>query len=244
MKVGRGLSVLLGYLAVAWAIGLRSSVVRSLQRHGMDEGEATHTAFLIGYAASGSVASLATLAAPSVLGIPKLDVLPEGANREAACWALVGGLVGGFLFQGERLVVRVGHPEFCEAVVEGSSRIASGAAAQFPPQLPLTCVGAITEEILWRGVLLDALDSLGPLSLRQAAVISSIAFGLIHFPMGLRNITLKATAGLAWVFLGQASGNLLAPILSHVVFNLLIYRQQRSEEEPSPGSAALSPLCL
>jgi membrane protease YdiL (CAAX protease family) len=88
--------------------------------------------------------------------------------------------------------------------------------------LPVVASAAVIgEEIAWRGYLLTFFS--GTLSLHWATglVLSAASFGLNHYYFGVREIVAKSVLGLLWGGLFLATGSLLAPIASHLVFNAL-----------------------
>lgn len=76
--------------------------------------------------------------------------------------------------------------------------------------------GPVAEEALFRGILFPALRDAGwP---RAAYLVASVGFGLIHANRAAF-LPLSLLGGfLAWLYV--RTGNLLAPVAAHVVFNL------------------------
>jgi membrane protease YdiL (CAAX protease family) len=80
----------------------------------------------------------------------------------------------------------------------------------------LAAVAGFSEEVLFRGVLLPALSR--ELSLTGGLLASTVLFGLVHFA----SRTYAVVAGLMGLYLGilfLLSGGLVAPILSHALYD-------------------------
>jgi membrane protease YdiL (CAAX protease family) len=76
------------------------------------------------------------------------------------------------------------------------------------------------EEILFRGVLFQAVEQAFGLPL--ALLVSSIGFGLAHFPIFSANMLLEASIGLAFGIGYWYSGkNIVIPIAMHTVYDLV-----------------------
>lgn len=86
------------------------------------------------------------------------------------------------------------------------------------------CVcGGISEELAYRGFLFYYLGMVFPHSnLLEKAVVSAVLFGLVHFYQGWRGMVSTGAAGLLLAGLYVASGNLLLPIVAHIVANLRV----------------------
>jgi hypothetical protein len=82
---------------------------------------------------------------------------------------------------------------------------------------------AAVEESVWRGVLLQGLQSVGP---RGAAVIlQAISFGVAHihgFPRGAVGVVLAAVYGVMMGVIRLRSEGMLAPWIAHVFADLTI----------------------
>lgn len=89
---------------------------------------------------------------------------------------------------------------------------------EIPDLALLSTVAGLSEELFFRGVVQAALTRwLGPVA---GLGLTSALFGLLH-PISLGYVVLAtalgAYLGLVWMF----SGNLLAPIVAHAVYDLL-----------------------
>lgn len=98
-------------------------------------------------------------------------------------------------------------------------------AVNFPPgpvaAFPVVILVAGMEEIVWRGVAFDLLESQG---IRLAAVLSVILYTLP--PIASLSIPLVAAGlicGVLWTALRLWRGDLWAPLVSHIVWNGLIF---------------------
>jgi membrane protease YdiL (CAAX protease family) len=97
----------------------------------------------------------------------------------------------------------------------------------------LAVVAGFSEEVLFRGVLQVGLTDW--LSAAGALVVSSVAFGLVHFA----SCTYAVLAGVMGLYLGGlflAQDNLLAPIVTHALYDFValllvtrLYRQRRAQ---------------
>ena len=98
----------------------------------------------------------------------------------------------------------------------------------------LSCAAGVGEEVLFRGVIQRATGEHG-------LITASVIFGLFH----ALTPTYFALATLLGLYLGGTfilSGNLLAPILVHAIYDavalLLLRRELRREEGPNEGDDA------
>jgi len=84
--------------------------------------------------------------------------------------------------------------------------------------LPLVIVA---EEVVWRGIVYDALRRrLGPVA---AVAAAGAAYALAHAPARSLVLTLVALGcGLFWSALREATGSLVPSTLSHLVWDLLV----------------------
>ncbi len=91
-----------------------------------------------------------------------------------------------------------------------------------PLRIVLLATGAgISEEFLFRGVLQSAIDPLW-----AAIIVPNILFGMLH----ARTLLYAVTAGLVGIYLAVAfalTGNLLAPVLTHILYDLVALEYTR-----------------
>lgn len=87
-----------------------------------------------------------------------------------------------------------------------------------PPRIAIIALGAgVSEEILFRGVLQDYAAARLPIA--AAIILPNIVFGLLH----ARSWLYAVIAGLVGCWLGVVywlSGNLLAPIIAHALYDV------------------------
>ncbi len=83
---------------------------------------------------------------------------------------------------------------------------------------------ALLEEVVFRGVLLDALTSaVGP---KSAVLVQAVVFGAAHargYPPGALGMALAGVYGLMLGLLRQRSGGLAAPWVAHVFADAIIF---------------------
>ena len=82
----------------------------------------------------------------------------------------------------------------------------------------------VSEELLFRGVFQTWLAGIAPLA--AAIIISNIVFGLLH----MRTALYAIIAGLVGVYLGAlyaVTGNLLAPIVAHMLYDAVALEYTR-----------------
>lgn len=85
-------------------------------------------------------------------------------------------------------------------------------------------VNALLEEIVWRGIFMDALAS--QLGIGAGLLAQASLFGLAHaqgYPRGVAGVVLAAVYGLLLGLLRLRSQGLLAPYLAHVGADATIY---------------------
>jgi membrane protease YdiL (CAAX protease family) len=106
-------------------------------------------------------------------------------------------------------------------------------AGQLPLGLPLpvavtgalfAVVNALLEEVIFRGVLLDALAS--QVGMTAAVLVQAFAFGAGHaygYPPGVLGMALAAVYGLLLGLLRLQAGGLAAPCLAHILADATIF---------------------
>lgn len=88
----------------------------------------------------------------------------------------------------------------------------------------LAAAAGISEELLFRGLLQDWIAGYAPLA--AAIVLSNMVFGLLH----MRTVLYAVIAGLVGVYLGvlyAATGNLLAPMTAHALYDAVALEYTR-----------------
>jgi len=93
--------------------------------------------------------------------------------------------------------------------------------------------GGVFEELAYRGFLFYFLSAVIPhIDIVETVVISSALFGLAHIYQGWRGVVSTGVAGLVLGGLYALSGNLLVPIVAHVMANLRLLLILPPEEPP------------
>jgi hypothetical protein len=91
--------------------------------------------------------------------------------------------------------------------------------------LVFAVVNAVLEELIWRGILMDALRGAG-LSALPVLLIQAASFGVAHihgFPRGALGVAMAGVYGLVLGILRQRSGGLGVPILTHIAADAAIF---------------------
>lgn len=125
------------------------------------------------------------------------------------------------------LWVRLRHPDLTDII---AMMPAWSPAMLFLAGMVFSTVNAAMEEVVWRGVMLEALDSalgMGVASL----VIQAASFGVAHiagFPRGALGVAMAGTYGLMLGIIRRQTRGMLAPFLTHIaadatIFAILIY---------------------
>ena len=82
-------------------------------------------------------------------------------------------------------------------------------------------VRAAGEEVLWRWLVLGRMSA--PLGLPGALVLSVGGFALAHYgTQGRRGILVHLVTGTTFAALYLATGSLVAPIVAHAAYNVLV----------------------
>jgi hypothetical protein len=86
-------------------------------------------------------------------------------------------------------------------------------------------LNAAMEETVWRGVVMDGLDSaFGPG--HTSVVAQAISFGVVHMegmPSGWLGVAMAMVYGVMLGYLRRWSGGLLAPFVAHVLADMIIF---------------------
>jgi len=184
---------------------------------------------------------------PVFLAIPLAAALGSGPVRHelSGLWSapagwIAGGLaIGAALFFAERFIVEARGPATGSRafLLEGRSDTWRDLKIAPAVYLVLALVVVVTEELVWRGVLLHGLTSRYGWSQPVALGASSAAFGLNHYYFGLRNVVYKWVFGAVWGLLLLASGSLLVPIGSHLAYEGLVGAQLLARGRSRPQEA-------
>jgi uncharacterized protein len=109
---------------------------------------------------------------------------------------------------------------FCPPLAADADRL----YAQFGAPSPLVLFGLLpliilSEEIVWRGAVQNAVEARG----LPAAVGVGVLYGIAHLPAGSWLLAgVAAAAGTYWALLRHVSGGLVAPLLAHLVWDALV----------------------
>jgi membrane protease YdiL (CAAX protease family) len=144
-----------------------------------------------------------------VAGFSGLRAIGLGGSCGAAA-ALVGGV---YLYA---LLQAIRHGWFGDQLSESALRAASGALGVWV--IGLAVVAApLFEEFIFRGLVFRGLRRSLPFA--AAVVVSAAVFALVHPPVSVVPVF---GLGLAAAFAYERTGSLLAPVLTHMVYNAAI----------------------
>jgi membrane protease YdiL (CAAX protease family) len=103
----------------------------------------------------------------------------------------------------------------------------------FLPILVLLPICILAEELVWRGIVQEALvRRMGP---APAALWCALAYGAAHAGVGSALLVFIAGAcGLYWGLLRAASGSLAAPLIAHMLWDVLIFSAAPLVPAPAP----------
>lgn len=140
-----------------------------------------------------------------------------------------------WIVPGSIFVVSVGLLDYSRAVEAGALLVATLLAATL-------CI-AIGEELLFRGIVLIFLRS----RYREgvSAAVSSLLFGLIHFPAGPVQVLFSMAFGYLLYLTRRVSGGLLVPIVVHAAWDFSVFTSfTTANPGTSNASVALAILTL
>ena len=139
--------------------------------------------------------------------------LEPPSRRDATLGAAAGvaGVVLGVLVTGAAVVAfRLEQPETLSTL----------ATLSLPVKLTIVATAVVTEEVLWRGYLIERLTELTG-SVRIAAAASGLVFLAVHYPAwGLVGAIPQAVFTSAIVGVYVWTRNLVACVLTHAVINV------------------------
>lgn len=100
----------------------------------------------------------------------------------------------------------------------------------------LGITAGITEEVIWRGVLLAMLVAVFPtMPVPAIVLVMAIMFGWAHLYQGVRGIVATAVLGALLTALYVATASLILPVMVHVLFDLLAMLRTRSQPDAGSG---------
>ncbi|WP_062378697.1 CPBP family intramembrane glutamic endopeptidase [Demequina pelophila] len=101
-----------------------------------------------------------------------------------------------------------------------------------------TLMIAVGEELLFRGVAVVFLrERFGELGV---ALLSSLLFGLVHFPAGPVQVVFSALLGFVLYLARRVSGGLILPIAVHVAWDLSVFTASLNSTEPVSSDASFA----
>lgn len=135
---------------------------------------------------------------------------PDALNRQAAV-AVIVGCVALLLCLAVAVVV-AGVPVLADPAAE---LLAHRGAATLPVMVLITAANGLAEEMYFRGALYETIPA------RHAWFITAAAYTLATLPSGI--LLLSAAAAMLGVLTGllrRATGGLLAPVLTHLIWSV------------------------
>ncbi len=138
---------------------------------------------------------------------------------------------------------------------DGRNRLATRVTAMHPTTArerwlatAISITAGITEEITFRGLFIAAGVGLLHVPAWVAALLSAVVFGIGHRYQGVRGMVGTGVLGVTFAALYLVSGNLLIPIVMHVLIDVLALviapmfsRDRRSGHSPPQSAAAPQP---
>jgi membrane protease YdiL (CAAX protease family) len=91
--------------------------------------------------------------------------------------------------------------------------------------LAFTVMNSFAEEVLFRGVIMHALEKAFSRS-GVVLVLQALVFGLVHvrgFPSGVFGMIVAAVVGLGFGYLRMKTKGMFAPWIAHAIVNVLMY---------------------
>ncbi len=138
-------------------------------------------------------------------------------------WWLAGGLaMAAFGFFVVTAVLQRGKAAEIQTIVEErASALIPNSTEERRLWAGLSIAGGVFEELAYRGFLFYYLRVVIPhIDMLEIVVMSSALFGLAHIYQGWRGVASTGVAGLIMGGLYALSGNLVAPIVAHIMANL------------------------
>ncbi|MFO0578091.1 MAG: CPBP family intramembrane glutamic endopeptidase [Polyangia bacterium] len=178
-----------------------------------------------------------------VLGLSALSSRIGSGLLRLLILVLLGLLSGALIFYNELVVSVYLHRRVERLRMPTATSLLEGRTHELRQQrssrvsfFATSIVIVLAEELMWRGCLPDLLRSVWGLALPPAVLLSSVLFGINHAYFGLRNVAIKALDGALWWLLLYVTGSLLTPILSHLTFQLLVFRRLSRQARRAEGS--------
>jgi hypothetical protein len=172
-----------------------------------------------------------------LIGAPILTFDIEGGLLWQLTW-LAGGTMAGLLaFYADRRIVAFIRPYLTSNLViavptktsAGAKNVTSRHSGRpAPTRLLLLLASAGLEELAFRGFMLQFFLFVRPL-VAQTALVGALVpiFALTHLWFGWTQVVAKLPLGTLTLGVALCSGSLTPAILTHLTFNLLIWRRER-----------------
>lgn len=137
--------------------------------------------------------------------------------RDLAVGAGSGMVLALLVFGVLRLPLR-GMKDFCQLIEKQMFPIL--AASTYPDRIGIALLAGFCEELLFRGAIQPTL-ALTPLGTWGAILVTSVLFGALHgLSLAYFVLAMGISILLGWLY--QVTGNLLAPMVLHGVYDLII----------------------
>lgn len=172
-----------------------------------------------------------------LIDAPILTFQIEGGLLRLVTWLAVGLMAGFLAFYCDRRIVAFIRPYLTSNVgmavpaktLAGARNTTSRRSERpAPTRLLLLLASAGLEELAFRGFMLQLFLLVRPLFV-QATLVSALVpiFALTHLWFGWTQVVAKLPLGMLTLGVALYSGSLTPAILTHLTFNLLIWRRER-----------------
>ena len=166
---------------------------------------------------------------PADLGMRLPDVGGLGSTVSTVLAVPAAAAIGAGLYGGELLAAaaarrRRGGSAADTAPVD-RARAAFDEERAFPSFMTAAAAIVLAEEYIWRGYLTLYFSERMGFPVVWALVGASGLFGLHHAALGLRTCLAKMLHGFAWCLMLVATGSLLPPVVSHLVFQYAVWKR-------------------
>ena len=201
----RATVIMVGIVGVAGATALRWTLLRLRVAPGVD-------GVLFAMALVGVAVTVRFLDDRSARGPSAITSSPK--PRPSLVRSVAVGVLGG--------AVLIAVPLLARAPGAGALAPAQRADVALPVWISVTLLVVASEELLFRGVLLDVL--VAGRSVVGAVALTSLLFGLVHVPFyGWAALPVDVAAAVWLCGLRFASGRLIAPGIAHALADLVTW---------------------
>jgi membrane protease YdiL (CAAX protease family) len=152
-------------------------------------------------------------------------VLERGNNatrlRTNVVDILVGILSGGVMIGATYILYPVVRHLVPTVVPQAVDLYATFGGAKGPASIALLGLVVLGEELVWRGAVQDGLTTrLGPVA---GVLATTLVYGLAVLPVGLPLLAgIALGCGLFWGVLREVTRSLTAPLIAHLLWNLVV----------------------